>query len=134
MSLNSNKETVEQFDCFTCICNKCTDQQCDDCIWCDGHHPIEGCKKFQPPKNEEECISGNMFIETVNDIINHPLHYVDGRKYEPIDVILDWDLGFCLGNTIKYISRAGRKNKDKKVEDLEKAKWYIDRAIKEFKR
>lgn len=45
-----------------------------------------------------------------DDAVNHPSHYAEGREYEPIDVILDWGLGFNLGNTVKYISRAGRKD------------------------
>ena len=62
--------------------------------------------------------------------INHPDHYAAGREYEPIDVIEDWDLDFCLGNALKYISRAGRKDPSKTVEDLKKAIWYIDREIR----
>lgn len=65
--------------------------------------------------------------------VNHPSHYADGRKYEPIDVIQDWELDFCLGNTVKYISRAGRKNIDKTIEDLEKAAWYLNYRIQELK-
>jgi hypothetical protein len=53
--------------------------------------------------------------------INHPSHYAEGRQYEPIDVIEDWNLDFCLGNALKYISRAGRKDPAKTVEDLKKA-------------
>ncbi len=67
----------------------------------------------------------------MSDKINHPDHYAKGRKYEPIDVIEDWQLGFCLGNCVKYISRAGRK--DNTLEDLEKAKWYLDREISRIK-
>jgi len=59
--------------------------------------------------------------------VDHPSHYAEGRKYEPIDVIEDWELGFCLGNAVKYISRAGRKNDA--LEDLKKARWYLDREI-----
>ena len=62
------------------------------------------------------------------DKINHPHHYAAGRKYEPIDVIEDWNLGFNLGNAVKYLSRAGRK--ESALEDLKKAAWYIDREIK----
>lgn len=62
-----------------------------------------------------------------NEAVNHPAHYAEGRKYEPIDVIEDWELGFCLGNTVKYISRAGRKVDA--VEDLKKAAWYLNREI-----
>ena len=42
-------------------------------------------------------------------IIEHPAHYCEGRKYEPKDVIRDWELNFNLGNAVKYVSRAGRK-------------------------
>ena len=47
-------------------------------------------------------------------------------------VIEDKKLGFCLGNAIKYISRAGKKDPNKEVEDLKKANWYINRRIKEL--
>ena len=65
------------------------------------------------------------------DPVNRPSHYTEGRKYEPIDVIEDWELGFCTGNALKYISRAGRK--DNAIQDLEKAKWYIERKIQRLK-
>lgn len=60
------------------------------------------------------------------DTVNHPPHY-QGKTYEVIDIIDDFDLSFCLGNAIKYILRAGKKN-DRK-EDLQKAIWYIQREI-----
>lgn len=60
--------------------------------------------------------------------IDHPPHYNAGR-FEVIDVIEDWDLGFHLGNTIKYIARAGKKDPTKWLEDLDKARWYLDREI-----
>lgn len=63
--------------------------------------------------------------------VNHPSHYTDG-KIEVIDYIEDKKFGYCLGNAIKYISRAGKKNKDKEIEDLQKAIWYIERRIKEL--
>ncbi len=61
-----------------------------------------------------------------NDPVNHPAHYTDG-KYEVIDVIEGWNLNFHLGNALKYIARAGKKNPDKRIEDLEKAAWYLKR-------
>lgn len=64
----------------------------------------------------------------MNDPINHPSHYTSGR-FETIDVIEDWQLGFHLGNAVKYISRAGKKDPAKIVEDLKKARWYLDREI-----
>ena len=61
--------------------------------------------------------------------VNHPDHYGgENNMYEAIKVIEAWDLGFHLGNAIKYISRAGKKGDA--IEDLEKAKWYIERQIK----
>lgn len=71
------------------------------------------------------------------DEVQSPKHYTD-TKIEVIDYIEDKNLGFCLGNAIKYISRAGRKNsaalseKEKAIQDLEKAIWYINRRIKEL--
>ena len=58
------------------------------------------------------------------DSVNHPPHYASGN-IEVIEAIHDWKLGFPLGNAVKYIARAGKKNPDKYVEDLEKAIWYI---------
>jgi hypothetical protein len=66
------------------------------------------------------------------ELVNHPKHY--GGKdnpYEAIKVIEAWDLGFCLGNTVKYISRAGKK--DETIQELEKALWYLKREIKNLK-
>ena len=68
-------------------------------------------------------------MKNVNDPVNRPSHYTDG-KIEVIEFIEDKKLGFCLGNAIKYIARAGKKDPDKTVEDLKKARWYIDRQIK----
>lgn len=67
--------------------------------------------------------------EFVNDPINNPSHYAEGRKYEPIHVIRDWNLNFSLGNAVKYISRAGRKDPTKTIEDLKKAIFYIQNEI-----
>lgn len=65
------------------------------------------------------------------DMVNHPAHYTDG-KIEVIEYIEDKKLGYCLGNAVKYISRAGKKNPDKEIEDLQKAAWYINRRIQEL--
>ena len=66
----------------------------------------------------------------MGDVISNPDHYTKGRKYEPRKVIEDWDLDFYLGNALKYIARAGRK--DNAVEDLEKAKQYLDFEIEKL--
>ena len=60
--------------------------------------------------------------------VEHPVHY-GGRDnpYEAIKVIEAWDLGFNLGNVVKYLSRAGKKGEP--LEDLRKAAWYLNREI-----
>ena len=67
-----------------------------------------------------------------NDPVNHPSHYTDG-KIEVIDFIEDKGLNFHLGNTVKYVARAGKKDPSKAVQDLEKARWYLDREIRRRK-
>jgi len=62
--------------------------------------------------------------------VNHPKHYNSG-KIEVIDAIEDWGLGFNDGNVIKYVAR--HKHKGKPIEDLEKAKWYLERLIQQLK-
>ena len=93
--------------------------------------------------NEEDILSkisdgvtyyGGAVPEQHIEKINHPLHY--GGKdnpYEAIKVIeaCGWGLGFSLGNAMKYIMRAGKKE-DNPIQDLEKAKWYIEHAIKMY--
>ena len=62
------------------------------------------------------------------DNVNHPAHYTDG-SIEVSDFIADKNLNFFRGNVVKYVARAGKKNADAEVEDLQKARWYIDREI-----
>jgi hypothetical protein len=64
-----------------------------------------------------------------NEKINHPPHYGGDTTYEVIKVIEAWQLGFCLGNAVKYIARAGKKDQTREVEDLKKAAWYLQRLI-----
>ena len=64
---------------------------------------------------------------TETDLVNHPPHYKAGG-FETIDFIEAKDLNYRLGNVIKYVSRAGKKNSDP-VQDLEKAAWYLQREI-----
>lgn len=58
--------------------------------------------------------------------VDHPSHYNAG-KIEVIEAIDDWGLGFCLGNVVKYVARA--EHKGKTIEDLKKARWYLDHEI-----
>ena len=82
--------------------------------------------------NDREAVFTIDKEEFKKELVNHPQHY--GGKdnpYEAIKVIEAWDLGFCLGNTVKYISRAGKK--DDTIQELEKALWYLKREIKNLK-
>ena len=86
--------------------------------------------------NEKKYTKENEVSKNYDDV-QAPKHYTD-TKIEVIDYIEDKNLGFCLGNAIKYISRAGRKNsaamneKEKAIQDLQKAIWYIERRIREL--
>lgn len=89
-------------------------------------------KYSKVPKKKEEVVQiiEEAITQTValpkEDVINHPSHYTRG-KIEVIDFIEDQQLPYHLGNVIKYIARAGYKGD--KLEDLKKARWYLDRYI-----
>lgn len=93
------------------------------------------------PKKSKAIQEGNdlankIFQETYDkyhpDLVNHPPHYKSGGV-ETIDFIEAKDLNYRLGNVVKYVSRAGRKDSDP-VQDLEKAAWYLKREIDARKR
>lgn len=66
----------------------------------------------------------------MSETVDHPAHYGGADDpYEAIKVIEAWDLGFHLGNAVKYIARAGKKPGVDAVEDLRKARWYLDRVL-----
>lgn len=70
----------------------------------------------------------------MHDNVNHPLHYGGSENpFEPIKIIDHYKLGFALGNAIKYILRAGLKPDNNYIQDLEKAKWYINHEIERCK-
>lgn len=98
-------------------------------------------KYSKVPKKKEETVQtivekiaqtiGEPEVKAVpknEDVINHPSHYTRGN-IEVIDFIEDQQLPYHLGNVIKYIARAGHKGD--KLEDIKKARWYLDRYIKE---
>lgn len=69
------------------------------------------------------------------DNVNHPSYYGgEDNPYEVIKVLEAWDLGFHLSTCIKYLPRAGKKDLDTMIEDLEKAKWYLNRKIQLLKK
>lgn len=69
-----------------------------------------------------------------SDNVSHPSHYADGWSNGAEVIDLTEHLSFCAGNVVKYVCRAGRKDPDKHVEDLEKARWYLDREIARVRR
>ena len=85
-------------------------------------------KQIREEIQEKDLYGARKVMKEIQDreMINHPDHY-QGNKFEVIDVIEDYDLGFSLGNAIKYILRAD--NKDNRKQDLKKAIWYIQREI-----
>ncbi len=68
--------------------------------------------------------------EHVSSSVDHPKHYHSQSGIEVIDAIEAWGLGFCLGNVIKYVARAGYK--DNAREDLQKALWYLMRELARY--
>ena len=81
---------------------------------------------------QEDIIEFNIQENKKNEMIDHPNHYGgEDNPYEAIKVIEEWDLGFNLGNAVKYIARADKKGN--KLQDLEKSSWYINREIKKLK-
>ena len=101
---------------------------CGNCV--DGIEEWLNAPCASEPENPpaDKHVDLQSVSEKICDNVNHPDHYNHG-KIEVIDFIEDKELGFHLGNAVKYISRAGRKNPDKIVEDLQKAAWYINRQI-----
>lgn len=81
------------------------------------------------PKRYRSTPSMRSMEKVFQDAVNHPKHYGGDTTYEAIKVIEAWELGFCLGNTVKYISRAGKKDPKATLEDLKKSRWYLDREI-----
>ena len=84
-------------------------------------HPLDVAKENNTNRCKEE-----------NDIIEHPAHYTQG--IECMDYIESHKLNYARGNIIKYVTRAGLKDSLKEVEDLEKARWYLDREIERVKK
>jgi hypothetical protein len=88
---------------------------------CQNYYP---CSYHGPWRKTEEAAAPAHPVS--NTAVDHPPHYNVG-KFEVIDVIEDWRLGFNLGNVVKYVARAEHKGNE--LEDLDKAAWYIQREI-----
>lgn len=101
---------------------------CGNCVDGIGEWLSTSCANEPENPPADKHVDLQKVSEKVCDNVNHPSHYTSGQ-IEVIDFIEDKDLGFHLGNAVKYISRAGRKNPDKTIEDLRKAAWYLNRQI-----
>lgn len=115
---------------------------CSNCDWykgCECTNPDSHCYKMALGGH---CSCGQFFPRLtmkledmrtleVKETVNHPNHYNKGG-IEVIDFIESWNLGFSLGNAIKYIARAPYKNNE--LEDLKKASWYINREIERLEK
>lgn len=102
---------------------------------CSPHGYIEAVRAGNLTEDDLEprpgLLRGGVFFRTeaeLEDVVNHPNHYTAYKGLEVID--LTEQMNFNRGNAVKYICRAGLKDPEKTVEDLEKAAWYIKREIK----
>lgn len=94
------------------------------------HHSEELCRICGALLTEGRCeICTKRKIEHPDDAINHPSHYTMGG-IEVIDAIEAWKLDFRLANVVKYVARC--EHKEQKLQDLRKARWYLERVIKEL--
>ena len=111
--------------------------------FCNGYHNCIGCPLYNNDCDYYDCYSSelddsiikrnyniikNNITNSVSDSIK-PSYYNDS-KITPFDVIDDWNLDFYLGNAIKYIKRCGKKCNNTKLQDLRKAKEYIEELIR----
>jgi hypothetical protein len=113
---------------FICALRQCASEHASDPVFAGGIITSDLCRETA---DLLESLEQEYNKRMVSKGVDHPDYYNDG-KIEVIDFIEDKNLGFCLGNAVKYISRAGKKDKSKEIEDLEKASWYIQRRIKEI--
>ena len=86
------------------------------------------CEGFDPAPILDEMVPAGDVV--LSEAVDHPDHYGGANDpYEAIKVIRAWRLGFNLGNTVKYIARAGKKDPTKYLEDLKKALWYLNDEV-----
>jgi hypothetical protein len=88
--------------------------------------PKPAARKYARGMKVIAVSTSNKSIHSKADMVNHPPHYKAGG-IETIEFIEAKGLGYNLGNVVKYVSRADLKGN--KLEDLQKAKWYLERAI-----
>lgn len=122
----SKKEVEEEAKMTTLDSKETEERHIEDSNKTEERHIEDSSKEaVQVPTAEH---MDKMYGNIKHDAVNHPSHYTRG-KIEVIDFIEDQQLPYHLGNVIKYIARAGYKGD--KLEDLKKARWYLDRYINE---
>lgn len=128
MTLTQKKDYLYDYCSGTC-CSEC---KLIGYAWEDKSGIEKGCLNFDnsPESDINKALEIIGYVEK-DDPVYHPGHYTDG-KIETIEFIEDKKLCFCLGNAVKYISRAGKKDPTKEIEDLRKAIWYVERRIKQL--
>ena len=107
---------------------------CDNCAYANltfREHPCSECNGAFS-QWVDATMSKAVVVNSGNDPVNHPSHYTKG-KIEVADFIADQKLNFDRGNAVKYVCRAGSKDPEKEIQDLEKAIWYINHEIKMLK-
>ena len=122
-------KSIEAMDSI--IQQYCANHHCEDCdirFVCDE---VDVDFKNNPDFCEQafEVVTRD---NPMNDSVNHPSHYNKG-KIEVIDFIADQKMNFNRGNAVKYVCRAGSKDPDKEIQDLEKAIFYLNHEIKMLK-
>ena len=113
----SLKGNIKRIDCDSVSCNDCP---------FDVEIPFSTCEDMSNVINFRKAKEYLNKHNQSTDQVNSPTHYNVG-KIEVIEAIEDWQLNFNLGNAIKYIARC--EHKENKKQDLEKAKWYIEREL-----
>lgn len=93
-------------------------------------YAIYDALKYEYDLEDNAIVIKELDQDENSDNVSHPPHYADGWSNGAEVIDLTEHLSFCAGNVVKYVCRAGRKDPDKYVEDLKKARWYIDREIK----
>ena len=103
---------------------------CESCINYNNEICLSEKSWYYMKKIEGKIMTCPGFEQEKKETVNHPEHYNKG--IEAIDIIESWDLNFSLGNAIKYILRAPHKSNQ--IEDLKKAKWYVEREIERLEK
>ena len=128
MTIEEKRDALNEF-CGKTKCDKCPLKLKDHWTnYCDEVECL--CFDDSPESELDEALQIIEYFK--NNSVNHPSHYNKG-KIEVVDFIADQKLNFDRGNAIKYVCRAGSKDPDKEIQDLEKAIWYINHEIKILK-